>query len=140
MVNPVSGSLRIAASGGLPPDTAWRRYSEPRLWSTWAPHIREVDYPHDVVTPGSSGRVTGLGGIVAVFTVDTVDHAARQWSWRVRSGPLRLRFEHGVDAAGDEQAPATGGSTGWVVVHGPWPVIAGYAPLARWSVGRLVSP
>ena len=71
----------------------------------------------------------GVGGVVADFRVDAVDEAARTWSWSVRTGPLRLSFEHGVDAA----APASGQvSRAWVVVHGVWPVVlAGAACHAR---------
>lgn len=128
----LDAALRVAATGPRALDDVWARYTEPRQWSTWAPHIREVDYPHAVIEPGTSGRVTGIGGVVAVFTIDTVDHTARTWTWRVRSGPLRLWFEHGVDAAGAD-------STGWVVVHAPLPVAVGYAPVMRWSLGRLVA-
>lgn len=91
------GSLRIQATGPLGPEHAWARYTEPRRWSEWAPQIREVDYPHAVIRPGSTGRVTGPAGVVAVFRIDAVDHEARVWAWSVRSGPLRLRFEHGVE-------------------------------------------
>lgn len=128
-----SGSLRLSATGALPPGHAWARYTEPRRWSTWSPHIREVDYPHEVIEPDTVGRVTGIGGIVAVFRIESVDHEARAWSWSVRSGPLRLAFEHGVD-------DADGGSEAWVVIHALWPIILGYAPVARWSMGRLVTP
>lgn len=124
--------VRVAATGSRSADDVWARYTEPRRWSSWAPHVQEVDYPHDVVTPGTSGRVTGLGGVVAVFSVDEVDHTARTWSWRVRTGPLRLRFEHGVDEGAERV-------TAWVVVHALLPVAVGYAPVARWSLGRLVS-
>ena len=128
----LDAALRVAATGPRSPEDTWARYTEPRQWSTWAPHIREVDYPHAVIEPGTSGRVEGVGGVVAVFTIETVDHDARTWSWRVRSGPLRLSFEHGVD-------PAGGGSSAWVVVHALLPVAAGYAPVMRWSLGRLVA-
>ncbi len=132
------GSLPLSATGPLPPARVWERYTHPRWWPGWAPHLREVDYPHPSVRPGTTGRVTGVGGVVAVFRVDAVDDDAMTWSWSVRSGPLRLRFDHGV-----EQAPATGaqagGSTARLVVHAPWPVALGYAPVARWSLGRLVS-
>ncbi len=132
-VNPLDAALRLQATGELAPEHAWARFTEPRRWSVWAPHIREVDYPHAVVRPGTSGRVTGVGGVVAVFRVEAVDHEARTWCWSVRSGPLRLTFEHGVEAAGE-------GSTAWVVTHALWPVAVSYAPLARWSLGRLVTP
>ena len=131
------GALRLSAGGPLPVDEVWERYTRPVWWSRWAPHLREVDYPEPVVTPGRTGRVTGVAGVVADFRVDAVDEAARTWSWSVRTGPLRLSFEHGVDAA----APASGQvSRAWVVVHGVWPVVLGYAPIARYSLGRLVTP
>ncbi len=134
----LSGSLRTSATGPLDPDEVWRRYTEPARWTVWAPHLREVDYPDAVVRPGTTGRVTGVGGIVAVFRVDVVDPEARRWSWSVRSGPLRMRLEHGVDPAGPGSAHPLG-ATAWLVTHALWPVAVGYAPVARWSLERLVA-
>ena len=135
----LSGSLRQSATGPVDPDEVWARYTQPARWPGWSPHLREVDYPDAVVQPGTTGRVTGIGGVVAVFRIDAVDHEARTWSWSVRSGPLRLSFDHGVDvqAAGSGHA---GGTTAWLVTHALWPVAAGYAPVAQLALGRLVSP
>jgi hypothetical protein len=133
------GSLRIAATGPLDPQTAWEHYTQPRWWPVWSPHLREVDYPDAVVRPGTSGRVTGVGGVVAHFRIDAVDHSARTWSWSVRSGPLRLSFDHGVDVVPPGTGPA-GGCTAWLVTHALWPVTIGYAPLARLALHRLVAP
>jgi len=154
LITMLSGSLRLSATGAAHPDEVWDRYTRPARWSRWSPHLREVDYPDAVIRPGTTGRVTGVGGVVAVFRIDAVDHEARTWSWSVRSGPLRVSFDHGVDAAGAEP-PGTdragadragadsghvGGSTAWLVTHAPWPVAVGYAPLARLALGRLVAP
>ena len=133
-----SGSLRISATGPLDPETVWERYTQPAWWPVWSPHLREVDYPDAVVRPGTTGRVTGVGGVVAVFRIDAVDHEARRWVWSVRSGPLRVRFEHGVDVA-DAASEHPGGSTAWLVTHALWPVAVGYAPVARFALGRLVT-
>jgi len=135
----VTGSLRTAATGQLDPDAVWERYTQPAWWPVWAPHLREVDYPDAVIHPGTTGRVTGVGGIVAVFRIDAVDHDARTWSWSVRSGPVRLRFEHGVDPAEPGSSHPLG-STAWLVTHGVWLVALGYAPVARLSLARLVTP
>ena len=134
-----SGSLRLSATGALDPEAVWERYTQPVWWPIWAPHLREVDYPDAVVRPGTTGRVTGVGGLVAVFRVDAVDHDARRWTWSVRTGPLRLSFDHGVDAS----EPGSGhpnGSTAWLVTRALWPVAVGYAPVARIALGRLVTP
>jgi hypothetical protein len=132
-----SGDLRLSATGPAAPDEVWARYTRPALWPTWSPHLREVDYPGAEVAPGTTGRVTGVGGVVAVFRVDAVDHESRTWSWSVRSGPLRLSFDHAVVAAGPGSAhPA--GSTASLVTRALWPVAVGYAPLARVALGRLV--
>ena len=125
--------LRVSASGDAAPDTVWARYTEPARWSTWAPQIREVDYPHRTVRPDTSGRVAGPAGLVVVFTVDAVDEGARTWTWSVRCGPLRLRFDHGVEPHGS-------GSTAWAVVHALRPVALAYSPVARLALGRLVRP
>ena len=61
-----------------------------------------------------------------------VDEAAREWAWEARLGPLRLRLEHGVTAH-------LAGSSTWLRVHGPLPVILVYAPIARIALGRLVA-
>ena len=89
--------------------------------------------------PGTTGRVTGVGGVVAVFRIDAVDHEARTWSWSVRSGPLRLSFDHGVDPAEGDPGRAPAAPPGW----SPTPCgrsRVGYAPLARLALGRLVTP
>ena len=133
----ISGALRLAVSGPLPIEDVWERYTQPKWWTHWAPHIRKVDYPHEVVKPGTMGRVTGVGGVVAHFRIDAVDAATHAWAWSVQSGPIRVSFEHGVDVA----APGSGRqSTAWLVMHGLWPVILGYAPMARYSLSRLVKP
>ncbi len=136
----LSGDLRLSATGPASPDEVWARYTRPALWPTWSPHLREVDYPDAVVRPGTTGRVTGVGGVVAVFRIDAVDHAARTWSWSVRSGPVRVSFDHGVDAAGPGVRPPRRqhGLAGHprAVAGGR----SGYAPLARLALGRLVAP
>jgi hypothetical protein len=65
------------------------------------------------------------------FTVLTVDEAQHEWCWRVRLGPFRLRLEHGVTGH------LTGSST-WLRLHGPLPVLLAYAPVARSALARLV--
>jgi hypothetical protein len=139
MTSLLSHGLRLSATGALPVDEVWERYTRPVWWSHWAPHIRAVDCPDAVVRTGTTGRVTGVGGVVAVFHVDAVDDVARTWSWSVRSGPLRVSFDHGVDPSPDD-AGQPGGSRAWLVTHAPWPVALGYAPVARLSLGRLVAP
>jgi hypothetical protein len=134
----LSGSLRQSATGPVDPDEVWARFTQPARWPGWSPHVREVDYPDAVVQPGTTGRVTGVGGVVAVFRIDAVDHEARTWSWSVRSGPMRLSFDHGVDEA--PVSDHAGGSTAWLVTHALWAVAVGYAPVARLALGRLVSP
>ena len=134
----LSGDLRLSATGPASPDEVWARYTRPALWPTWSPHLREVDYPDAVISPGTTGRVTGVGGVVAVFRIDAVDDTLRTWSWSVRSGPLRVSFDHGVDPA-HPRSGSLGGSTGWLVTHALWPVALGYAPLARLALGRLVA-
>lgn len=132
----LQGTLRLAAIGPLSVDEVWTRYSQPVWWPRWAPHLREVEYSEPVVVPGTTGRVRGVGGVVARFRIDAVDEAARTWSWSVAWGPLRLSFEHGVD----EAPPGSGErSEAWVVVLGAWPVVIGYAPIARHALARLVA-
>jgi len=132
-------SLRQSVTGAAPPDEVWARYTRPALWPTWSPHLREVAYPDAVVRPGTTGRVTGVGGVVAHFRIDAVDHEAHTWSWTVRCGPLRVALDHGVNP-GAPRSGSADGSTAWLVTHALWPVAIGYAPLARLALHRLVAP
>ena len=128
--------MRLSARGPLPVNEVWERYTQPVWWPQWAPHLREVQYHEPVVKAGNTGRVTGVGGVVAAFRIETVEEPARTWAWSVRWGPLRVHFEHGVNIAssGSDQV-----SEAWLIMTAPWPVILGYAPIARFSLGRLVS-
>lgn len=132
-------ALTLQAHGRAPVALAWERYADPALWSTWAPQIQRVETTMTRLVPGGRGTVHAgplprptLG---VPFEVLSVDEAAHEWSWRVRLdrlGLLRLRLEHGVTAH------LTGSST-WLRVHGPLPLVLGYAPVARLALGHLVA-
>jgi hypothetical protein len=83
---------------------------------------------------GVRGRVRGPLGVTLPFVVDTVDEAARRWSWTVSLGPVRLHLLHWV-----ADAPDAGSTTG-LRVSGPAPLVVGYAPLAQLAISRLVRP
>lgn len=127
--------LNLRARGAADPATAWERYADPRLWSTWAPQIQRVST--DLVRLRTGGRGTVHAGLLAhptvpvAFEVLDVDEARRTWAWRARLGPIRLLLEHGVEAEGS-------GCATWLRVRGPAPVVLAYAPLARIALGRLV--
>ncbi|WP_369212007.1 hypothetical protein [Streptomyces flavofungini] len=140
------GTMTSTAVGTASPETAWRRYVLLDEWPRWAPHIKgvRVDGPRTVrrgtesretvpreIRPGLTGHVESVVGVRAAFVVESVDHDRREWVWRVRSGPLRLRLHHGV-------RPHPRGSATWLTMRGPVPVLAAYTPLARLALGRLV--
>lgn len=129
-------SLTLRAHGAAPVTLAWERYADPALWSTWAPQIQRVETTMDRLRAGGTGTVrAGLlprPTLGVAFRVLSVDESAREWAWQARFGPLRLRLEHGVTAH------LTGSST-WLRVHGPLPVILAYALVARMALTRLVA-
>jgi hypothetical protein len=120
-------TLRIRRHGPADKYLIWSRYRDPDRWSSWAPHIREVraDGP---LRAGLEGEVVGVLGVTASFEVLEVDEDVGRWTWVVRSGPFRLRIEH-------EVADGLAG----LVLSGPAPVVAAYAPVARVALGRLVA-
>ncbi len=130
-------TLSLQAHGAAPAALAWERYADPALWSTWAPQIQRVETDLRRLAAGGTGTVrAGLlphPTLGIRFRVLAVDEADREWAWEAWFGPVRLRLEHGVTAH------LTGSST-WLRVHGPLPVILGYAPVARLALGRLVRP
>ena len=123
--------VTLRADGDLDVDAAWARYVDYDAWPGWAPHIVTVDADTSRIAPGATGRVTGPFGIGADFEVEAVDELARTWSWRARSGPITVALWHAVEPRG------TGCRT-VLKMRGPAPVLIGYAPLARWSLSRLV--
>ena len=121
-------TLRIRRRGAADKYQIWARYRDPERWSSWAPHIRAVR-AEGPLRPGLEGEVVGVLGVTARFEVLEVDEAQGRWTWVVRSGPVRLRIEH-------EVADGLAG----LVLSGPAPVVAAYAPVARAALGRLVAP
>lgn len=86
----------------------------------------------DVVSPGDRGTVVGALGVRVGFIITAVEPGQLQWAWRVQALSRSVRMEHGIDPAGP-------GSTAWVLIHLPTPLVALYAPLARRALRRLVS-
>ncbi|MGY1811170.1 SRPBCC family protein [Blastococcus sp. SYSU D00820] len=127
-------TLTVHASGPIGPREAWQRYARPARWPEWAPQITGVEFPLPRLAAGERGRVRGPAGVTLPFVVDAVDEAARQWSWTVSLGPVRLRLLHWVTDGPD------GGSTTGLRITGPAPLVVGYVPLARLAIGRLVRP
>ncbi|MFJ3640871.1 SRPBCC family protein [Streptomyces sp. NPDC090108] len=125
--------LELRAVGAAAPDTVWRRYVVVDRWRTWSPQVRAVHTDSPEIRPGLTGTVETFAGIRVAFTVESVDHDRRDWTWRVRLGPARLRLRHEVSPHGE------GSATG-LVMEGPAPLLAAYAPLARCALQRLVRP
>ncbi len=130
-------ALTLHAHGVADVTLAWERYADPGLWSTWAPQIQRVDTTMERLVAGGTGTVRA--GVLSrptigvPFEVLAVDETAMEWAWKARIGPLTLRLEHGVTTHPE-------GSSTWLRVHGPLPVVLGYAPVARLALGRLVRP
>jgi hypothetical protein len=124
--------LTLHATGPAAPAEVWERYAVPARWPEWAPQITGVALPVPRLVAGVHGRVRGPLGVTLPFVVDAVDEPARRWAWTVSPGPVRLHLLHWVVEGPD------GGSTTGLRVEGPAPLVIGYAPLARWAIGRLV--
>ena len=130
-------TLTLEARGSLDVHSAWERYADPDLWSTWSPQIQRVERSTPRLATGTTGTVrAGLlprPTLPVPFTVEEVDEARREWTWSAHLGPVTLHLDHGVVARG------TGSST-WLRVSGPAVVVLPYLPVARLALGRLVSP
>lgn len=95
--------MLVEAHGPASADEAWRRFTTPATWSSWAPAIRDVEVADVVLSPGTRGRVHGPGVAVDV-EVTAVEPDLRTWSWRVGRGPLTTTMDHHV-------LPAPGGGS-----------------------------
>lgn len=109
-------------------ETAWQDYVYPRCWARWAPHLSGVDYRFAALTAGTSGTVHGPFGLPVPFTILSVDEP--RWDWRVHVGPLRLTMTHDLH-------PIATGCRATLVMRGPTPILAVYAPMARYALSRL---
>lgn len=123
-------SLTVRASGPATVPAVWEAYADPQRWHEWAPHIRRVD-AIGRLRPGLEGQVYSFAPPPVNFTVTDVDAKGRRWSWNAGLGPLRLSFDHGVDSH-------AAGSGTWLTMHGPFPLLLIYAPIARLALRRLV--
>lgn len=128
-------TLTLTAHGSAPVALAWERYADPALWSSWAPQIQRVQTSMTRLTAGGTGTVHAgpfpRPTLPVSFRILAVEENAMEWSWKARVGLLSLRLEHGVTSH-----PA--GSSTWLRVHGPLPIVLAYAPLARFALGYLV--
>ncbi len=125
--------LRVTASGPVAPATAWERYASLAAWPEWAGHIATVDADGPRLRTGLTGRVSGPLGVGVRFVVTEVDPGGLTWSWRVRTGVVRLHLSH------DLVTLVGGGTRAGLTIDGPAPVVVGYAPIARLALGRLVT-
>lgn len=126
-------TVSVHARGDATPETAWARYADLDLWSSWSPQIRRVEVPDGgrTLRAGLRGRVVSWAGPGVAFEVVSVDADARTWEWSVRLGPASVRMLHDVGASGE-------GSSAGLRMSGPHLLLWGYAPLARLALGRLV--
>jgi hypothetical protein len=127
-------ALFLEAAGPARVAESWERYAQPARWPTWAPQVLRVRVDGDRarIHPGMTGEVRSFLPPAAAFVITAVDELSRTWSWRVTLGPLWLTLDHRVDPCLD------GGTTTWLRLRGPLPVVLAYAPLARLALHRLV--
>ncbi|MCP3423783.1 SRPBCC family protein [Nocardioides pinisoli] len=96
--------MLVDAHGPATADEAWRRFTTPATWSSWAPLIRDVEATADVLAVGTTGRVHGPAGVAVDFEVTRVDPVLRSWTWRAGRGPAAVSMDHHV-------LPAAGGGS-----------------------------
>ncbi|GAA5121927.1 hypothetical protein GCM10023339_39430 [Alloalcanivorax gelatiniphagus] len=96
--------MLVEARGPAHADEAWRRFTDPATWSSWAHLIQDVDADDPVLHVGTTGRVRGSGGAGVDFRVTAIDHDLRTWSWSVGRGPAAVHMDHHV-------LPAVGGGS-----------------------------
>jgi hypothetical protein len=125
--------LTLRAAGTADLALVWRRYSQPQLWSSWAPQIRRVDCEAENLAVGVTGTVFGVvPGLGAQFEVVEFDDAEHRWAWDIVAGPVRMHLDHASESR------IGGGTSTTLVVDGPAAAVLTYAPVARISLESLV--
>ena len=131
------GSLTVRARGPRSADSAWERYADLDRWTDWAPQIRGVDTDgRRRLEPGLRGRVRGPAGIGCPVRRRRRERGRADvgMDGAPRSGAVAVHHEIHPQGPGDES-----GSVTVLRLHGPLPVLVGYAPVARFALHRLVS-
>ena len=127
--------LTLRAAGTADIALVWQRYSQPELWTTWAPQIRRVDCSADSLAVGVTGTVFGVvPNLGAQFEVVELDPESHRWAWDVVAGPVRMHLDHASEAR------IGGGTSTTLLVDGPAAAVLTYAPIARISLESLVRP
>jgi hypothetical protein len=139
----VNVRVTLRARGGADPALVWERYARLELWPTWSPQVRRVEPDDARLSAGLEGLVHGPAGLAARFAVTAADEDAWTWSWQVRPGlsslvtvPITLTLDHVV------RARPGGSETSLTIAGSPLaaPLVAGYAPVARLALQRLLRP
>lgn len=127
------GAVRqVEVTGPARAVVAWERYAVLDAWTSWAPQIRAVEATGPRLERGLTGVVRVVGGLRVPFVVTAVDERSMRWSWIARVGPVVLTLHHVV-------APGPSGTVAGLVLEGPAPLVAAYAPLTRLALARLVA-
>jgi len=125
--------LTLRAAGTADLDLVWRRYSEPDLWTTWAPQIRRVECSAPTLAVGVTGTLFGVvPNLGARFEVVDFCAGEHRWAWDVVAGPVRMHLDHRAEAR------IGGGTSTTLIVDGPVAAVLTYAPVARISLEGLV--
>jgi hypothetical protein len=127
--------LTLRADGAADIGLVWRRYSDPDLWTTWAPQIRRVECSTERLEVGTTGTVYGVvPNLGARFEVVEFSDDEHRWSWDVVAGPVRMHLDH------RSESRIGGGTSTMLIADGPAVAVLTYAPVARLSLEALVRP
>jgi len=122
----------LEVTGARDPAAVWERYAVPGSWPEWLPQIERVELSTPRLTAGATGKLHAPMGVSIPFTVDSVDEDGRTFTWTIRFGLFKLRLENWVNGGPD------GGAVAGMRVHGPGPLVSGYAGQAKAALERLV--
>ncbi len=127
--------LTLRADGAADLALVWQRYSQPELWTTWAPQIRRVECSSDRLEVGSTGTVYGVvPNLGAKFEVVEFLEDEHRWAWDIVAGPVRMHLDH------RSESRIGGGTSTTLIADGPAVAVLTYSPVARISLEALVRP
>jgi len=78
-------------------NAVWRAFRDTRCWPEWGPSVRAVDCSDRLVSRGSTGRITTVGGLRVPFEVTSCTDG--RWTWDVAGIPATGHRVEGTDPA-----------------------------------------